>query len=323
MARPLRIEFEGAWYHVMNRGINHNSVFNTESDRHLFLNILEETVKNYCIEIHSFCLMDNHYHLLIHTPHGNLSKAMRHINGVYTQKYNHLTNRDGPLFRGRYKSILIEDDIYLLQVSRYIHLNPVSAKICETPDQFQWSSYNYYINRNHELNWVKKIFILDMAHGIDNYIEYISIGIDNEIKNFYEKTATSSILGKQHFKNEQLQKIKENTEILPDINRTRKLPDINSIIQITATYFSISISELMKSRSGSKNFPQLVAIYLSRRLGLYSYQKIGVHFNKSLYAVNMAISRLNLMIKKDNSINDIVDEIIQKISISSCENYDN
>ena len=128
MSRPLRIQYEGAWYHVMNRGSNRQLIFTRDEHRLIFLQLLEEIVVKYKLEIHAFCLMGNHYHLLVNTPFANLSRVMRHLNGVYTQKFNLLEQRDGPLFRGRYKAILVENEDYLLQVSRYIHLNPVSVR---------------------------------------------------------------------------------------------------------------------------------------------------------------------------------------------------
>lgn len=132
MPRPLRIEYEGAWYHVMNRGANHQNIFHTNEHRKLFLELLTEINQQFYVELHSFCLMDNHYHLLIHTPFANLSKAMRYLDGVYTQRINRMMNRDGPLFRGRYKSILIEEDTYLLQV----HIPP------QIDQRFQFNSIN-------------------------------------------------------------------------------------------------------------------------------------------------------------------------------------
>ena len=119
MSRPLRIEFPSAWYHVMNRGAGYRDIFNNDIHRMIFADLLSQITKMFQVEIHGVCLMDNHYHLLIKTPKGNLQRAMQHLNGVYTQRYNRLENSDGPLFRGRYKAILIEPDAYLLNVSRY------------------------------------------------------------------------------------------------------------------------------------------------------------------------------------------------------------
>ena len=128
MSRPLRLEFPGAWYHVMNRGLARQTVFHDSDCYGAFLDGLADANDRFNLKIHAYCLMGNHYHLLVHTPLGNLSRAMRHINGVYTQRYNRMLGRDGPLFRGRYKAILVDADRYLLSVSRYIHRNSIEMR---------------------------------------------------------------------------------------------------------------------------------------------------------------------------------------------------
>jgi len=145
MSRPLRIEYKGAWYHVMNRGLARQPIFYNDTSRKLFLELLNEIHHRYSVEIHAYCLMGNHYHLFVRTPLGNLSRAMRHLNGVSTQRFNKLQMRDGPLFRGRYKSILVEADTYFLRLSRYIHLNPVVGNIVDTAEAYPWSSYSAYV----------------------------------------------------------------------------------------------------------------------------------------------------------------------------------
>ena len=121
MSRPLRIEYPGAWYHVMNRGRRGESVFRREKDYLTFIELLKETVEMWNLRVGAYCLMPNHYHLLIQTPDANLSRCMRHINGVYTQRFNRNHLLDGQLFRGRYKAILVDADSYLLELLRYIH----------------------------------------------------------------------------------------------------------------------------------------------------------------------------------------------------------
>ena len=128
MPRPLRIEYENAYYHVMNRGRGRQQIFHDEDYYRTFLDTVAEANKRFGAVVHAYCLLGNHYHLLIQTPEGNLDRIMRHINGVYTQRYNRLKRTDGPLFRGRYKAILVDADAYLLQLSRYIHRNPVEMK---------------------------------------------------------------------------------------------------------------------------------------------------------------------------------------------------
>ncbi len=142
MARPLRIEYPGAVYHVTSRGNEKKAIYRDDHDRDTFLNTLSHVVKRYNWLCHAYCLMDNHYHLLIETPDGNLSVGMRQLNGVYTQLFNHRHRRIGHLFQGRYKAILIQKDTHLLEVCRYVVLNPVRAGKVERPQDWQWSSYH-------------------------------------------------------------------------------------------------------------------------------------------------------------------------------------
>ena len=158
MVRPLRVEYEGAYYHVMNRGSGRQQIFQGVKYYEYFLHCLEQAHKRFALETHAYCLMGNHYHLLVRTPRGNLSRAMRHINGVYTQYYNYLKNTDGPLFRGRYKAINLEASSYLLEVSRYIHRNPVETKkpLVIELEKYRWSSYPAYRNLVSCEDWLYK-----------------------------------------------------------------------------------------------------------------------------------------------------------------------
>jgi putative transposase len=143
MARPLRIEYPDAVYHVTSRGNARSDIFNSEHDMEEFLFILDAVVKRFNWLCHGYCLMDNHYHLLIETPDGNLSSGMRQLNGVYTQKYNDLHGKTGHVFQGRYKAILVDKESYLLELCRYVVLNPVRAKMVRKPEEWPWSSYRY------------------------------------------------------------------------------------------------------------------------------------------------------------------------------------
>jgi REP element-mobilizing transposase RayT/phage pi2 protein 07 len=141
MARPLRIEFPGAVYHVTSRGNAKGMIFDDEQDRLKFLDVLGSVIKKHRWLCHAYCLLDNHYHLLIETPEGNLSRGMQQLNGIYTQAFNRRHNRPGHLLQGRYKAILVEKDSYLLALCRYIVLNPVAAGMVRTPEDWPWSSY--------------------------------------------------------------------------------------------------------------------------------------------------------------------------------------
>jgi REP element-mobilizing transposase RayT len=141
MARPLRIEYAGAVYHVTSRGNGRKPIFKDDEDRVVLFNILGEVNERYHWLCHAYCLMDNHYHLIIETPDGNLSKGMRQLNGIYTMRFNKRHDSVGHVFQGRYKAILLQKESHLLEVCRYVVLNPIRSKAARTPGQWKWSSY--------------------------------------------------------------------------------------------------------------------------------------------------------------------------------------
>jgi REP element-mobilizing transposase RayT len=142
MARPLRLEYPGALYHVSSRGNGRANIFRSDKDRDVFLKILDAVIQKYHWLLHAYCLMDNHYHLVVETPEGNLSRGMRQLNGMYTQKFNWRHHECGHIFQGRYKAILVDKESYLLELCRYVALNPVRAGIREQPENWPWSSYS-------------------------------------------------------------------------------------------------------------------------------------------------------------------------------------
>lgn len=141
MSRPLRIEFPGAVYHVTSRGNARHKIFEDDKDRELFLSLIGHVVDRYGWFCHTYCLMDNHYHILIETPQSNLSHGMRQLNGLYTQRYNKRHATVGHLLQGRFKAILVEKETHLRELCRYVVMNPVHAKIVDHPARWQWSSY--------------------------------------------------------------------------------------------------------------------------------------------------------------------------------------
>ena len=175
MPRPARIQYENAFYHVMNRGRGRRWIFHGEAYYEAYLKTLEESYDRYDARIHAFCLMGNHYHLLIETPLGNLDRIMRHINGLYTQRYNRLKRTDGPLFRGRYKSVLVDEDAYLLQVSRYIHRNPLEVKGAseDALSRHRWTSYQAYVNKVQAPKWLSRELTYRSLGGVNRYASVV------------------------------------------------------------------------------------------------------------------------------------------------------
>jgi putative transposase len=141
MARPLRLEYEGAVYHVTSRGNARQDIYLVDPDRELFLSVVGATVERFSWLCHAYCLMPNHYHLLIETPEANLSRGMRHLNGVYTQAFNRRHMRSGHVLQGRFKAIVVEKESHLLELARYVVLNPVRARMVRSAKDWPWSSY--------------------------------------------------------------------------------------------------------------------------------------------------------------------------------------
>jgi len=204
MARPLRIIYPGAFYHITSRGNERKEIFETDIDREKFLSYLESATRRYGAVIHVWCLMKNHYHLLLETPAGNLSEIMRHINGAYTTYFNIKRKRSGHLLQGRYKAILVEADVYAQELSRYIHLNPVRIGAVAKAADYRWSSYRDYISLREAPEWLQRNFILNYfggasAEGEKKYRKYVEEAIGPDKGNPWEEVLHSTFLGREDF----------------------------------------------------------------------------------------------------------------------------
>ncbi|HQO19077.1 MAG TPA: transposase [Acidobacteriota bacterium] len=202
MARPLRLEFVGALHHVTSRGNERGTVFLDDTDRDLFLEMLSSVVEKYKWTCHAYCLMDNHYHLLIETPFANLAVGMRQLNGVFTQKYNKKHERTGHLFEGRYKAILVEKESHLLQTARYIVLNPVRAYIVGDPADWKWSSFNATVGATRKpdllsVDWLLGRFGQRRDISATRYADFVRKGVKTE--SIWKDLKGQSVLGNEGF----------------------------------------------------------------------------------------------------------------------------
>ena len=182
MARPLRIELPGGVYHVTSRGNQNQAIFLSEEDRHAWLKLLGRICVQSNWICHAYCQLDNHYHLIIETPDGNLSQGMRQLNGVYTQYVNQRHQRVGHLFQGRYKSILVEKEVHLLELSRYVVLNSVRAGLVDDISRWPWSSYlgvagSSVCPKWLEIDWLLVQFSTRRGEAQERYIDYVNEGI--------------------------------------------------------------------------------------------------------------------------------------------------
>jgi len=208
VARPLRIEYPGAFYHVTCRGNGRANIFFNYEDRQKFLKILKESLEIYQVILNAYILMDNHFHLLVQTERANLSEFMRRFNVSYTGWFNHRHGRCGHLYQGRYKAFLIDADNYLLEVSRYLHLNSARVRRLHSLDyqtrwqyakKYQWSSLPGYINSKQVVDFVKYDLILEMIGGRHRYRSFILEGLKYDIDNPFEDVQNQAILGDDEF----------------------------------------------------------------------------------------------------------------------------
>jgi len=234
MARPLRIEFPGALYHVTSRGNARQSIFPTDGDRQVFLSVLAAVVERFHWLCHGYCLMDNHYHLVIETPRSNLALGMRQLNGVYTQWFNKIHQSTGHLLQGRYKAIVIEKDAYLLEVSRYVVLNPVRAGAVERPEDWEWSNYRAMAGgvaapRFLTVDWILSQFGDERDAAKRQYTRFIRTGIGDAT--VWDNLHGGVILGKERFLGtlRQFLKKRESAEEVPRKERFADRPTLETL----------------------------------------------------------------------------------------------
>jgi putative transposase len=193
MTRPLRLEFSGAIYHVTSRGDRQEPIFRTDGDRHAWLGVLATVCARFRWNVHAFCLMGNHYHLLVETPDGNLARGMRQLNGEFTQRFNFRHRIVGHLFQGRYKAILVQRQTYLLALSRYVVLNPVRAGMVTSADLWPWSSYSMTCCDALAPEWLDTHWLLsqfgeERGAAVHAYRDFVASG----------RGAASPLLGTRH-----------------------------------------------------------------------------------------------------------------------------
>ena len=306
MSRPLRIEYPNAWHHVMNHARRSERLYNSKEDYRYFIDLLQETAGMFNIGVDASCLMPTHYHLLVQTPDANLARCMRHINGVYTQRYNRRHRCDGTLFRGRYKSILVDADSYLLQLVRYIHRNPVKSGLVEQIDRYRWSSHRGYILNSEKWDWLHKKFILSMLSSrkdqrIRQYKQFVGKPDAEEINQFFGKKYLPSILGGDKF----VDWIKGkffNEKASTEVPASKTLaPDIDKIKKEICRFYHIDEVKLLAARRGEGKEPRDAAIYLMRFLCGEKLLTIGAEFNLNKHSsVSSVLERTKGKLNRDH-----------------------
>jgi REP element-mobilizing transposase RayT len=313
MARALRITFPGAFYHVTSRGNERKAVFKSKRDREKFLEYLESASRRYDALTHAYCMMDNHYHLLLETPSGNLPQIMRHINGAYTTYFNIKRDRSGHLFQGRYKAILVEIDEYAKELSRYIHLNPVRAKIVETPEEYEWSSYKFYIGKQKAAQWLYRDFILgyfgkSVSVAQRAYQKFVDAYAHQEYSSPLEQVVSSTLLGSADF----ITFIKEN--YLSAKKPDKELPALKELVQKPSIQDIFERVELVFTKD--KVMARNVKMYLCQRYTGEKLMEIGSHFGIGESGVSQACRRVAQKIEKDKKLKKKILRLEKQINMS-------
>jgi len=315
MARPLRIQYPNALYHATNRGNGRQIIFADDTDRHRFIKILSQSVSTYNIVLHTFVMMDNHWHMLVETPQANLGEFMRHFNITYTSYYNRRHHHTGHLYQGRYKSFLVEKDAYLATVSRYIHLNPIRiATLKKTTREkkrhhlssFPWSSLPGYLSPSRRFEFLEYETVLasyggDTNAGRTEYLKALDQDIlkDSGIK---EKVVAQSILGDEAF----VLWVKE-VFLKPDNHR--EIPAVGSVNRLihkdTVLTWLLHYLNLESKADATGVNRQIIMTMLYTHAGLNN-RKIGNLFDVDYSTVSQSRKRLRERLQHDEATKRLV-----------------
>ena len=317
MARPLRITYPGAFYHVTSRGNERKDIFKSKRDRERFLEYLESATQRYNAVIHVYCMMDNHYHLLLETPSGNLPQIMLHLNGAYTTYFNVKRKRSGHLFQGRYKAILVDIDEYAKELSRYIHLNPVRAKVVAIPEAYTWSSYQFYIGKQKSPEWLYIDFILSyfgkkVSIAQNNYQQFVTEIISKKYDSPLDDVISSTLLGSPDFIAFIKDKYLSGKEPDKDIPALKELTEKVSVQDIFDEVEFVFGKESVLARN--------VKMFLCQRYTGEKLKVIGKYFGISESGVSQASRRISQKSDKDKKLKKKIEKIEKKFKLSRMKN---
>ena len=313
MARPLRIEYEGAFYHVTGRGNERREIFQTKKDYERFKRYIIGAQDKYDFLIHGYVLMTNHYHLIIETSKANLNRIMHYINGSYTTYFNRKQGRNGHLFQGRYKAILVDVDRYLLELSRYLHLNPVRAGLAKRPEEYPYSSYRSYITREKE-EIVHRDRIWDMIcgdgrNGAQKYRRFVEEVLGKDMESPLKKVYGGVILGEDKFIRDVLRRMEGRDVRRQDISYRRQLKvtkDVEEIIHAICSYLNVTRDVILEEKREFRN----IAICLSKKYTGLTNREIGSLFGGISYsAITRVYQRFGEKILKNRDLRKQIEDI--------------
>lgn len=313
MARPLRIEYEGAFYHVTDRGNERREIFQTRNDYERFKRYIIGAQDKYDFLLHGYVLMTNHYHLIIETSKANLNRIMHYINGSYTTYFNRKQGRNGHLFHGRYKAILVDVDRYLLELSRYLHLNPVKAGLVQRPEEYPYSSYRSYITREKEeivhRDRIWSMISEDGRNGAQKYRRFVEETLGKDLESPLKRVYGGVILGGDKFIRDVLRRMEGRDVRRPDVSYRRQLrvtKDVEEIIDVICSYFNVARDAILEDRREFRN----IAIYFSKKYTGLTNMEIGSLLGGISYsAITRVYQRLGEKILENRDLRKQIEDI--------------
>ena len=321
MTRPWRIEFEGAYYHILSRGNERRNIFSDNDDRVSFLETLGKMSDRFEVEVYAYVLMDNHYHLLLKTNKPNISKSMQWFGTTYTRQYNIKHKRNGHLFQGRFKNFLIENDEYLMLLSCYIHRNPLRAGIVRRLVDYPWSSYPIYAYGKKSPEWLHTKPILSLLDTKDKHIAYRKMvqSYSSEETKIWEDFRHGLFLGSQKFIDRIKSKyLSENPDVeIPQKRQVLRDTNPEKILKKAAKVLKCDTDDFLQSSriSDSNKLNRDLLINLLWSTGWYNNQKIGNLFGLGYSSISRRVIIMKTLISKDNKINKKFNNIKSLIKV--------
>ena len=321
MARPLRIEFAGALYHVTARGNERKPIYRSDDDRRQFLRVLAEVVDRFQLLLHAYVLMDNHYHLLVETLEPNLRRAMHRLNGVYAQWFNRRHQRVGHFLQGRYKAPLVQQDAYLIELSRYIHLNPVRAGVVARANDYEWSSARAYVAQCRVPPFLTVAEVLGRFdprpwRARRRYAAFLVDAAAVHAPSPLEGLVAQTLLGEPVWVEAMQRRVvacvragrlSADQDAVPAVRQVRPPPTVAQVIAAVAA--ATGTAPAVICRRGSRATARAVAIYLAHTHTGLTQRAVGAAFGIRAFAVSKAVGAITRLRQQQRPLHCLLERL--------------
>jgi putative transposase len=323
VSRPLRVQEPGLWHHVMNRGLERRTIFAGEGDAFAFFELVAEAGSRWNLRCHAACLMSNHYHLLVQDVDGQLSRAMRHIDGVFTQQFNRTHNRDGPLMRGRYRSQLVDCEDYLVEVIRYIHLNPVKARIVDQASQYPWSSHRWYLAR-HAPEWLRREAVFERfgagPGGKAAFDGFVHERVPEAVRATLEADDWKPVIGSRAFIDHWKERVRGKA-----VDREREIPEarhlvaptVDAMVNSACVALGVAEPDLLRCGSGFRNPNRDLALMACRSRTCATNAELATRFRISPATVSTAVRRTQALLVMNSEVHLRYEMLLESLDAKS------